>query len=79
MVNICCLKCGKDHEVDYSTVHIYGPVVHVKCPFCKKESHRGFSKFAELQMGKNPKIGRFSLVADMIKFSRKLEGKVLDG
>jgi hypothetical protein len=78
MVNILCQRCGEYYKAKYSTVKIKGPVVHMRCPFCKYKSYRGFSKFAELQMGKDPLIGRFDLVADMMKFARALEGEIIE-
>jgi len=79
MVSILCPKCKEHYKAEYSTIKIYGPVVHIECPFCKHESYRGFSKFAELQIKKGDGLGRFDLVHDMIEFSRKLEGEIFDG
>jgi len=79
MVKILCQRCGANYRANYYTVQIKGPVVHVKCPFCRYKSYRGFSKLAEIQMGKDPNIGRFKLVADMMKFARELEGEIIEG
>jgi len=76
MVSILCHECGECYKAEYSTIKISGPVVHTECPFCKHESYRGFSRFAEVQAKREVRSNRFALVTYMIGFSRKLEGEI---
>ena len=78
-INITCLKCRRRFKAGHPDLRIYGPVIHVKCPFCKKEMSKNFSRFIETQVKKPLGMRRFELVSEMVSFSRELEKEIFHG
>lgn len=73
-ITVKCSRCGKRHGLETYNARVQGTVIRVFCPFCRKETVRNISKFAETQL---PPVGRvldrFELCSKMTALARKIE------
>lgn len=77
-ISIHCLKCEEEYKVMYSNTRIKGPIICTTCPFCKTETERSFSKFVELQAGRNRFSNRFEVVTEAIRLAQEIEKELID-
>lgn len=71
---VSCARCGKRHGLETYNTRVWGPVIHVSCPFCRKETVRNLGKFVEKQMFRSEKTdGRYERCHKMKALAQKIE------
>jgi len=76
MCEVICLNCHSRHILTASLASLYGPVIHVYCPICRKKTIKNFSTYVWAQVQCKEFMDRYEQVSVMITLGRMIERKL---